>query len=93
MNIPDQIKWVEDELGGKCDKRSAVSLKAVLETLKNCQYYEAIPKGGMRIEIRGLRDDGQRRAVVRIAPPQLNDTLIISLAREVALEFWKVFSK
>lgn len=109
MNIKDQIKAVEREIAlrARCypgwvakgtmkqeqSDHELAAMRAVLATLKDSQYIETIPVGGVRVEIRGLTTDGKRHAVVRVVPGCNNDTLLISAMRDAALEFWKFFSK
>ena len=74
----------------RCDNRG---MEIVLATLKNCQYVDAIPEGGVRIEIRGVTQAGTKHGIVRLENKVDNDTLLITLTRDVALQFWKQFSK
>jgi len=109
MKVIEQIKVAEREIAlrmrcypkwvsqGTMKKEQAdhelAGMRAVLETLKNSQYIDTIPPGGVRIEVRGLTKDGKRHAIVRVMTDVNNDTLLISMCRDVALEFWKFFSK
>jgi len=109
MNIPDQIKIVERELAlrrscypqwvkkgtmkQETSRHELAGMEAVLETLKACQYYEAIKPGSVRIELRGETLASKRYAVVKLIPDVNNDTLLISSTRDAALEFWRFYGR
>jgi len=109
MKVTDQIRVVEREIAlrvtcyprwvqkGTMKQEQAThelaGMRAVLQTLKESQYIETIPAGGVRVEIRGLTKDGRRHAVVKVEKDVNNDTLLITLCRDSAVEFWKFFSK
>lgn len=109
MKIADQIKSVEREIAlrmsayrkfvekgtmkQETSDHELAAMRAVLATLKDSQYIETIPVGGVRVEIRGITATGKRHAVVKVVTACDNDTLLISSMRDAALEFWRFFSR
>jgi len=78
----------------KADEHLA-RMREVLETLKGIQYYDAITEGCVRLELRGMKQ-GRLQGLVKIltdTPRAHNDTLIITFARECAIDFCKAWLK
>lgn len=76
-------KEADHQLGG---------MRSVLATLEACQYHDTIPEGGVRLELRGLKN-GKLHGYVIVFYAVNNDTLLISSCRDAALRFWKFFGR
>jgi len=93
LREPDNIRQAADSLKGKARISFNVAGPSTWGYAASSSLKKACDTPHSRLPIRGLTQAGKRHAVVRLEPKIDNDTLILSLARDVALEFWKFFSK